>query len=290
MESVVMRRVRVLLAVGLILLTACSTTTSTGTPSASAPTSSASASGTGLQPDTGIGEGSTPSFNVSLVVEPGGNLGVTEHITYTFYSAGHGIQRIIPDRYPYPSDANHVLRVLTISHLKVSSPSGAPTEVLQRQARNYLDVRVGSPTQLVSGTQEYVLAYDVAGALTSLSGQVELSWNAIPALWSSPIAHAHVTVTAPAIRQVDCYAGSVGSKLPCDRFGHTKTRAWFDGSQLGKGSGLTVVVDMPAGTVRVPPVKLHHAALASPQPAFPIDSPTALIGVTRGGGHRDGTT
>lgn len=203
------------------------------------------------------GEGTTPAFDVTMVVQPDGTVDVTENITYSFFSDGHGIERYIPDRYPYPPDANFV-RVLTISGVSVSSPSGAPPDVQQSQQGDYLYLRIGNPDQLVSGTQKYVLSYQVTGALNTFPTHAELYWNAVPALWASPVAHSHVTVSAPAISDVACFAGPVGSNLSCDRSVHTSARAQFVGHGVGDGSALTVVVGMPVGAVVVPPAQLER--------------------------------
>jgi hypothetical protein len=203
------------------------------------------------------GEGTTNEYDVTMVVQPDGTLQITEDITYAFFTDGHGLERWIPNRYPYPPD-DQFQRVLTISNLQVSSPSGAPTNLKTQQDGDYLYVRIGDANELVSGTQRYVISYNVTGALNAFPDHVELYWNAVPGQWNSPILHSQVTVTAPAINEVACYAGPEGSSLPCDRAIHSQTQARFVSRDLGNGSTLTTVVGMPAGAVAVPPPQLER--------------------------------
>ena len=229
------------------------------------------------------GEGTTPNYNVQILVEPDGSLRVTEDITYSFSTDGHGIERFIPDRYPYPPDPNFQ-RVVAISDLTVTSPSGAPTGVATEQQGDYLYVRVGDANQLVSGTQRYELTYRVTGALNAFPEHAELYWNAIPALWSSPVLASKVVVTAPAIDHVACFAGPVGSNSPCDRASHSSTQAQFGNRDLGQGSALSVVVGMPVGAVVVPPPQLERIwslgyAFSTGGAHLPVAGLAALLGL-----------
>jgi hypothetical protein len=203
------------------------------------------------------GEGTTNEYDVTMVVQPDGTLQVTEDITYAFFSDGHGLERWIPNRYPYPP-GDKFQRVLTISNVAVSSPTGAPTNLKTQQDGDYLYLRIGDANQLVSGTQRYQISYDVTGALNSFPDHVELFWNAVPGKWNSAILRSQVTVTAPAINEVACYAGPEGSQLPCDRATHTQTQARFISRDLGNGSTLTTVIGMPPGAVVVSPPQLER--------------------------------
>ena len=71
--------------------------------------------------------------------------------------------------------------------------------------------------------------------------------------WDVPIDNARITVIAPAIfGRVACFAGPDGSALPCDHASANGLTATFTQAFLATGSGVTVVVGMPKGTIQPP--------------------------------------
>ena len=107
----------------------------------------------------------------------------------------------------------------------------------------------------MSGRQQYVITYTVDGALNAFEDHDELYWNAVGAGWGVPIDRVGVVVRTPAdITQQACFAGPVGSSLPCEALG---LGVGPDGDVMtaGQPSGLqpydamTVVVGLPKGAV-----------------------------------------
>jgi uncharacterized membrane protein YgcG len=60
-----------------------------------------------------------------------------------------------------------------------------------------------------------------------------------------------VTVASPAVQQIACYEGPVGSTQICDASGSSESSATFSTGALSEGSGLTIVVGLEKGAVAV---------------------------------------
>lgn len=189
------------------------------------------------------------AYDVVLGIEPDGTLAVRETIDYDFgANERHGIIRDIPVRVPFDSDTD---RVYELGGVRVSSPSGAPSDVERSESGGTASLRVGDPDETVSGRQTYVIEYTVAGALNAFDDHDELYWNAIGDSWEVPIEQATVRVDAPAtIQQSACFAGPTGSSLPCDDLRADGPRITASqGTGLEPYSAFTVVVGLPKGAV-----------------------------------------
>ena len=196
------------------------------------------------------GDGTTTGYDVTITVHPDGTLHVREDIAFDFSDYSHGIERYIPTR--YQADKTHD-RVLTVDGVNVSSPSGAPVNLQTDDQGGVFYIRVGDPGQTVIGAQQYVLTYDVTGALNAFSDHAELYWDAIGTGWNSPIVQAEVTVKAPAIQQATCFYGPQGANNLCRTANVGARVADFAQPGLAPNEGMTVVVAMPLTAVTVPP-------------------------------------
>ncbi len=95
-----------------------------------------------------------------------------------------------------------------------------------------------------------------------------------------PIDRAVITVRAPAITRVACFAGPEHSTLPCDRARvATETQARFSHANLGPHAGVTTTVAMPEGTIQPPPEPILDKRWSAAE-AFSITSVT--VGLTAG--------
>ena len=188
------------------------------------------------------------SYVVDMVLAKDGALQIDEHITYDFGDVPkHGIFRDIPTRETW--DAHHD-RVYEISNVKVSTADGTPDEVKASHTEHYLHLRIGDPSQTVTGVHTYDIGYTVEGAPRAFPSHDELYWDPIGNQWPVPISNARVDVTAPAvITATTCFAGPQGSALPCDHASYTGDRAQLSQQQLDANSGLTTVVGMPTGSI-----------------------------------------
>jgi uncharacterized protein (TIGR04222 family) len=220
------------------------------------------------------GDGNTTRFDVSLVVQSDGTVQVREDITYDFTDYSHGIERYIPVRYQVDDTYD---RVLTISDVSVSSPSGAPTDLQTEEQGGVYYLRIGSPDQTFIGEQRYVITYDVTGALNSFPDHAELYWDAIGTDWRSPILKATVDVKAPAIQQATCFYGPQGANSLCSTSDVGSRVAQFGQRGLAPGEGMTVAVAMPSSAVTVPPPVLE--VRWTPQRAFSADPPHVAASV-----------
>ncbi len=196
-----------------------------------------------------VGEQIT-SYDVVLTIHRDGTLGVRETIDYDFadVEGKHGIFRTIPVRVPY-DDGND--RVYELTEVGVSSPTGAPSSVDRSESGGEVTLRIGDPDRTVSGRQEYVISYTVDGALNAFDDHDELYWNAIGAEWQAPILAATATVELPGTStQQACFAGPVGSNLPCGDIAPAQGGVAFtQPAGLAPYSALTVVVGLPKGDV-----------------------------------------
>lgn len=203
-----------------------------------------------------VGDGSVSRMAVSVTVHTDGTLAVSEEITYSFTTTGHGIERWIPLEYPY--DRHHV-RVVEVDDVLVGSPTGAPSDLEQRDGRDVLHLRIGDPARLVTGEQTYRITYTVTGATTDADDVARVAWSAVGTQWRVPIRSAAVTARAPQILDVRCVQGTAQTTrdiLPAEQ-SDGLVRCDAQGA-LPPGSGLAVVVDLPQGSVAVPAPQLRR--------------------------------
>jgi len=240
--------------------------------------------GTGAAAAAEDGSGHVTTYAVDVRVRPDGALEVQERIVYAFDDRGHGIERYIPVRYRY--DDTHD-RVVDVTDVQVSSPSGAPVDLLTEEDSDDLYVRIGDPDQLVSGTQSYDLTYTVEGVLNDREDHVELAWNGIGDRWGTAIEQATITVSAPALQQVRCFYGPTGSDDSCGSTtldgvaGDGEASVDFGPVSLGANEGMTVYADLPQGSVEVAPPMLDERW--TPQRAFSVTPLTAGLAAVLAG-------
>src|SRR6478735_3693790 len=157
------------------------------------------------------------SFESKITVSTDGTFHVREEIAYRFGGGSdrHGIYRYVPVEFDVTGDPDH-LRVTKISNVRVSSPTGAPTKIEKKVTDRNLVVRVGDEDRTVSGTETYVIDYDVSGAMQSFDGLPELNWNVTGNGWDAPMLNVSATVFSP-VRplQTYCVEGEQGSGQQC---------------------------------------------------------------------------
>jgi uncharacterized protein (TIGR04222 family) len=217
---------------------------------------------------------SIPAYDVQVQVRADGSLHVREAITYDFGTAErHGLTREIPVRYRYDETDD---RVVLVDDVRVTSPTGAPTDVERTDDGDLLVLRIGDPDRTVTGRQVYVLDYDVRGAMNPFPDHAEVFWNAVGADWSAAVGTVTATVTGPAAAtRAACFAGPDGSALPCTSATISAGRAVFTQTALQPYEGMTVAVAFPVGSVTVPPPILDERF--SPARAFEV-TPWTVVG------------
>jgi uncharacterized membrane protein YgcG len=204
------------------------------------------------------------SYDIAIAIEHDGASLVTEQIVYDFGGQSrHGIFRQIPVRFSYNSSYDRVYPVTVVS---VRSPD-APSQYTVSSSGSSVTIRIGDPSQTITGTHTYQIRYLIRGTLNGFASHDELYWNAIGGQWNVPIERATVRVTAPGtVTRAACYAGPPGSTTPCGRASVAGTAAIFTQTWLAPHEGLTVVVAFPKGLVV--PLQPVLAARWSLQRAF----------------------
>jgi uncharacterized membrane protein YgcG len=225
---------------------------------------------------------SIPDYDVRIQVQADGLVHVRETITYDFGGQSrHGIFRTIPVRTRYDDTRDRVYPVDSVT----VTMDGGPVAV-KGSSQGGSDVfRIGDPDHTITGRHTYTIEYTMAGAVTAFPDHQELYWNAIGTEWTVPIDTATATVTGPApVQRIECYTGPGGSRSRCADSTMDAAAATFHQTHLGNGSGLTVVLAFPVGSVAHPgPLLTERRTWASAFQATPATVGgavgLALIGV-----------
>ncbi|HEX6547426.1 MAG TPA: DUF2207 domain-containing protein [Candidatus Dormibacteraeota bacterium] len=213
-------------------------------------------------------------LTTDVVINHDDSLRVTETINVDFANLQkHGIYRDIPIVYDYDA---HYFRVLEISDLQVSD-NGSPADVATSQRGGVYELKIGNANQLVSGKQNYQIAYTVRGALNSFPDHVELYWNATGNQWAVPIQQAAANVHYPSgsAQHAACFEGYIGSTTPCQSAAGADSSVFTATQPLNPGAGLTVVVGLSPAAVATPSPILQHKPRSLPE-MFPFDLPDLL--------------
>jgi hypothetical protein len=192
---------------------------------------------------------STPRFDVSIVIQPSGDLEITESIVQEFGSTPrHGIIRFIPNRLRYDDEFD---RVYPIDLVSVGASRDTPDDVETKEENGNFVIRIGDPDETISGRHTYEIVYRVQGAMNGFADHDELFWNAIGTQWEQDIGRMNVRVSGPDdVTRVACYQGPFGSTVPCDKSQITKKGdAVFEQSNVPALQAMSVVIALPAGTV-----------------------------------------
>ena len=191
-------------------------------------------------------------FDVDAVADASGVLSVTMTVDLTFGSTGHGPYIWFLTRQKY--DSSHD-RLYTYDNFRVSSPTGAPAQFDAITERNDIQLKIGDPNRVVSGTQTYVVTYTLQGVVNpdaTGSGMDEIYWNLISTDWDLPISNVTVTIQGPAaVNKTACYTGTsstISSTTPCTSSTSSGPTAAYTQTSLSPGEGVTVVGGWPVGT------------------------------------------
>lgn len=211
---------------------------------------------------------SIPQYVVSLSVESSGILHVSEDITYDFGpDERHGIFRNIPI---YPSGWPE----LSVDVQTVTDPASGTTYPFTtgEDSSGDLQVKVGDPNILVTGTKTYEIDYNVSNAIRSFPDHDELYWNAIGTDWTVPIYEASATVAMPfgipsSSISTYCYTGAQDSQsqdctVGSDASGNITVSV---PNGLTAYEGLTISVSVPKGYI-------SNTVTATPGSTGPLSS------------------
>ena len=219
------------------------------------------------------------TYTVTIDIEPSGSLSITEKIAYDFEGAERrGIFRDVPTTLRWEPDDRYD-RIYPMEVVSVTSATAPDGFVVEGVEGGRTRIRIGDPDTYITGAHAYEIVYRIDGGLNGFDDHDELYWNAIGGDWSVPIDRSRVLVEAPAVvTDVACFAGPVGSNLPCTDAERDGSRAVFRQAQLTPYSALTVVVAIPPGSVeRVGPILEERLTVANAIGASP-----ATVGIAVG--------
>jgi len=197
------------------------------------------------------------SFNSNITINKDGTIDVKETIVYNFDTLQkHGIYREIPFIKTNQEGKQFELK---FSNFSVQDENGngyqfSTSTINEKNIR----LKIGEADQLITGIHDYIISYQVAGALTYYSDHDELYWNVTGNEWNVPIANTTSQVVWPAeIKKEDikttCYTGISGSNVSdCSYLINGRLQNNIKTSRvLSSGEGLTIVVSFPKNIVAV---------------------------------------
>ena len=115
---------------------------------------------------------STPRFDVTIVIEPSGDLLITETIVQEFGSTErHGIFRNIPNRLRYDNEFD---RLPDRPHLR-ERVRGHPDDVETKEENGNFVIRIGDPDTTITGRHTYEIVYRVEGAMNGFDSTTSCS-------------------------------------------------------------------------------------------------------------------
>ncbi len=185
-------------------------------------------------------------FQVAYQVNEDGSVDVTENIAWAFPSGveKHGIYRNITVRAGYQGSTDQY-RYYALSGVSVTSSTGAPTDISITDEGATARLRIGSPSQTVSGTQDYAVRYHLDHVVNDIGdGTAEFYYNLVDPANATAMNGVSATVSGPApATKAACYYGPSGSTQQCTATpGVTSTFAVPD---LSAGEGASVLTSFP---------------------------------------------
>ena len=138
-------------------------------------------------------------LTTDIQVDADGSVVVTETIRWRFPEGEerHGILRNVKVRVGYQGSESRY-RYYELTGVTVTSPSGAPTDIAISDFGAFRQIRVGSPSQTVSGTADYVVRYRLAHVVNDIGdGTAELYYDIVDVSNSFPQKQVSATVTGP---------------------------------------------------------------------------------------------
>ncbi|MGL4745709.1 MAG: DUF2207 domain-containing protein [Dermatophilaceae bacterium] len=186
------------------------------------------------------------SLRTSIEVAGDGSVTVTEEIRWRFPAGEerHGIFRDVTVRAGYRNSETQY-RYYELSGVEAVSPSGAPTDISVTDLGEVRRIRIGSPSETVTGTADYVVRYRLGRVVNDIGdGTAEVNYDIVDTSNGFPQRRVRASVLGPVpATRVACFVGTFGSTEKCAATaGATST---FEIRDLSAREGATVVTSYP---------------------------------------------
>ena len=194
------------------------------------------------------------SYNVDYKVNQDSTIDVVEDIQADFGSLQkHGIFRYIAQESKYDDKYN---QKITIDIAGVDDGQKAWPYERSVDGINVV-LKIGDPNHTISGPQRYRIRYRISGQVREFEDHNEFYWNVTGAQgWPVTISQVNTSVSTLGLTSVACYQGPVGSTDPCRAQTQASTALLSTTKPMPEGSGLTIVIGMTKGVMKVPPPTL----------------------------------
>ncbi|MCX6732598.1 MAG: DUF2207 domain-containing protein [Candidatus Roizmanbacteria bacterium] len=193
-------------------------------------------------------------YDSQITIQKDGRIQVKEKIDYDFEDVyGHGITRDIP---VIKKNSDGKLYELTVQVESVKDEKGITYNYSSSRVDNDLHLTIGDAHRTITGLHTYIINYLVSGALTYYSDHDELYWNSTGYAEKFSIENANSTVHFPEGVQTEgvktlCYTGVAGSTAKDCTVQTEQNSTSVSAPRLENGSGLTIIVSFPKGSVEI---------------------------------------
>lgn len=190
--------------------------------------------------------GKASAFETTYALETDGSVRVTQDITWQFQpgETRRGIIRSVQVRAGY-RDSETQYRYYELSEVSVTSPTGAPTDITIDDFGAEKQIRIGSPSRTVTGTQEYIVRFRLSKVVNDIGdGTAEFYFNNVSTNNEYEYDDLKATVTGPAAStRVDCFYGPRGSDQRCTAGAGSASTFTLD--RLDAGEGMSILASYP---------------------------------------------
>jgi len=211
------------------------------------------------------------SFHSDVTVGHSGLVSVQETITYDpGDDSHHGIYRYIPAQF---RDVQGRTYYTSLKLKSVTDSSGTAYNIAEHTLnRRQLYLKIGDPNHTITGPHTYVLTYQINPLMVQGDGYDRFIFNVTGEQWATDIDRASADLHFPAdaaVTSAVCYTGQSGSQAHDCTVNHAQPwEVEVDAPNLPAGSGLTVDVKLPPGSVTdylkpgvVPPLSAKDLAV-----------------------------
>ena len=187
------------------------------------------------------------SYDIKIVVNENNTFDITESITAYFNTSKHGIYRKIPLKNTVNRlDGSTTTNRARITDLKVNN------EYTTSKSNGNYEIKIGSSSSTVTGTQNYVISYNYNIGKDPLEDKDEFYFNLVGDEWDTVIGNITFTIIMPKdfdSSTLGFSSGKYGS-VANDKINYTVNGKVITGSYdgiLGVGEALTVRLELEEG-------------------------------------------